>query len=122
MLPKGWIDDAEGDIPGPIASGKVRATEEDLQKAAIKEVKEEGGIEANIVKKVGSTKIFYTHPVRGPLLKFITFYLMEWKKDLNQKDDRETDEVLWLSFDEAYKKLSFGSEKDVLKKAKEMLV
>jgi 8-oxo-dGTP pyrophosphatase MutT (NUDIX family) len=40
-FPKGWIDDGIG-IPGPKASGKVKATEEDLEKTAVREVMEEG--------------------------------------------------------------------------------
>ena len=121
-LPKGWIDDEAEGIPGPIASGRKKATEEDLQKTAIREVREEGGVEASIVKKIGSTKIFYKHPLRGPVLKFITFYLMKWEKDLLNGWDEETEEVVWLPFDEACKKLSFSNEKQILKKAEDMLV
>ncbi len=121
MLPKGWIDDGAEGFPGPIASGEKRATEDDLQKTAIREVREEGGIKANIIKKIGSTKIFYTHPLRGKILKFITFYLMKWEKDLPEGFGEETEEILWLEFDDAIKKLTFGNEKQILKKAKEML-
>ncbi len=121
MLPKGWIDDGKEGSPGPIASGNKKATEEELQKAAIREVSEEGGIKASIIKKIGSVKIFYKHPLRGQILKFVTFFLMKWESDLSNGHDGETEEVLWLPFNDAYKKLSFGNEKQILKKAKEIL-
>lgn len=121
-LPKGWIDDSsEWGVPGPKASGKVKASEEDLQKTAIREVEEEGGMEAKIIEKVGSEKYFFRAPDRGNILKFVTFYLMEWAKDLPEGFGEETSEVLWLPYEKAYRKLSYGGEKKILKKAEEIL-
>jgi len=121
MLPKGRIDDTEDDKPGPMASGLVRADEDSLQAAAIKEVSEEGGISAEIVKKIETIKYSFTDPVRGKILKFVTFYLMEWRKDLPEGFDDETSEIAWLSFEEAYDRLTFSGEKQILKKAKDGL-
>lgn len=122
MLPKGWVDDSDTwGVPGPMASGKVKADEESLQKAAIREVAEEGGIEAEIIKKIGTERYFFKHPERGQILKFVTFYLMEYVRDLPEGFDKETSEVLWLPFEETFKKLSFGGERQMLKKAKDLL-
>ncbi len=120
-LPKGWIDNVTPEIPGPMASGKLRADEESLQKGALREVREEGGIEAKIVKKIGTAKYFFNAPDKGRILKFVTFYLMEYVGDLPEGYDEETSEIAWLPFEEAYKKLSFSGEKQILKKAKELL-
>ena len=120
-LPKGWIDNTTPEIPGPMASGKIKADEESLQKSALREVAEEGGIEAKIVKKIGTEKYFFNAPNKGKILKFVTFYLMEWVRDLPEGFDEETSEIVWLPFEEAYKKLSFSGEKQVLKKAKDLL-
>lgn len=117
MLPKGWLDDLDGEIPGPMASGKIKADEKTLQKVALKEVAEETGVEARIINKIGTVKFFYTHPERGKILKFVTFYLMGWIKDLSEGFDFETSEVSWLPYEEAYKMLSFSREKNVLKEA-----
>ena len=121
MLPKGWLDDSGKGVPGPKASGKIKADEESLQETAIREVQEEGGVDAQIIEKIGTVKFFYTHPKVGKVLKFVTFYLMEWASDLPQGFDGETSEIAWLTFDEAYKKLSFKREKDVLKRAEKLL-
>jgi 8-oxo-dGTP pyrophosphatase MutT (NUDIX family) len=119
-LPKGWIDDEGPDIPGPMASGRVKAGENSLQHAALREVAEEGGVAAEIVKKIGTTNFVYHHRVRGKVLKFVTFYLMKWLENLPEGHDGETSEVLWLPYAEAKKKLSFISEKDILSRANEL--
>ena len=119
-LPKGWIDDEGQGIPGPMASGKVKADENSLKQAAIREVAEEGGIKAKILKKIGTERYFYTHPVRGKILKFVTLYLMEYAGDLEEGFGAETSAVAWLTFDEAYNRLSFAKEKESLRKAKEL--
>jgi 8-oxo-dGTP pyrophosphatase MutT (NUDIX family) len=117
-LPKGWIDNESPDIPGPMASGDVKADEESLKTGALREVREEGGVKAKIVSKIGTEKYFFNAPNKGKILKFVTFYLMEWVRDLPEGHDEETSEIAWLSFEEAYKKLSFSGEKQILKKAK----
>lgn len=102
-LPKGWID--EGETP---------------EQAAVREVGEEGGVEAKIVKKVETIRYFFRHPERGNILKFVTFYLMEYVSDLPDGFGEETSEVLWLNFEDACKKLSYSGERQILKKAKEI--
>ena len=119
-LPKGWLDDEGEMIPGPLASGKRKANEDELRAAALKEVAEEGGVEAKIVEKVGTIKFFF-NSVNGRVLKFVTFYLMEWAKNLPEGFDFETSEIAWLPFEEAYKRLTYGGEKQILKKAKDLL-
>jgi 8-oxo-dGTP pyrophosphatase MutT (NUDIX family) len=121
MLPKGWIDDIKGDLPGPMASGKVKADPESLEKTAVREVAEETGVEAKIQRKIGTSVYSYDNPERGKILKFATFFLMEFVKDLPEGFDFETSEVAWLPYEEAHKTLSFGGEKQILTKAKKIL-
>ncbi len=120
-LPKGWIDNKSHDVPGPMTNGKIKADEESLQNSALREVAEEGGIKAKIIEKIGTEKYFFNHPGNGQILKFVTFYLMEWQEDLPEGHDEETSEIAWLPYDEAYKKLSFSGEKRVFKKAHNLL-
>jgi 8-oxo-dGTP pyrophosphatase MutT (NUDIX family) len=121
-LQKGWIDDIEGgNNPGPISSGEIKATEADLQEAAIREVREEGGVIAKIIKKIGTSKYFMIS-TRGRVMKFVTFYLMEYVKDAPEGFCFETSEVIWLPFAEAYKKLTNLNEKGIIKKAQKLLI
>jgi 8-oxo-dGTP pyrophosphatase MutT (NUDIX family) len=115
-LPKGWIDNASADTPGEVASGLRKGKEDEIQKGALREVEEEGGVGGRIVEKLGTVKFFFQ--LQGEkILKFVTYYLMEWVRDLPEGPGFETETVEWLSFEEAYKRLKFPSEKDILKKA-----
>jgi len=107
QLPKGWIDEGETS-----------------QEAALREVKEEGGVEAKIVDKIDTIKWFFKDIYQGKgelTLKTVTFYLMEWQKDTKEGPGEETAEVVWLPYEEAYEKLTFKSEKEILEKAKKLL-
>jgi len=104
-LPKGWVD-----------------KDESAEEAALREVKEEGGVEAKVIKKIETVRYFFTTPDKGKVLKFVTFYLMEWIKNLSEGFGEETSEIAWLSFDQAVKKLAYSGEKQILKKAKDLLI
>lgn len=119
-LPKGKLDDQDGDMSGPLARGERKATEDEIQKAALKEVEEEGGVDAKIVKKIGTESYFFTLSGKK-YLKFVTFYLMSWLKDLPEGTTFETEEVAWLPYKDARKKLKHSGEKKILDKAKEVL-
>ena len=119
-LPKGWIDNKAEGAPGEVASGLRRGSEDEIQKAALREVREEGGVEARIVQKLGTIKFFFTLDGEQ-ILKFVTFYLMERIIDLRQGYGDETQSIEWLPFDKAYVKLKYPGEKTVLKKANETL-
>ena len=120
-LPKGWLDDKDkGKKPGNLALGKIKATDEQIKTAAIREVEEEAGVKAKIIEKIGSERYFLT--LNGKrILKFVTFYLMEWLEDNKEGFSFETCEVKWLSYEEAKKLLSYGSEKKILDKGREIL-
>lgn len=104
-LPKGWID-----------------KDEKPEQTAVREVEEEGGVKANIVKAIDTIHFFFTTPDKTRIFKSVVFYLMEFIEDLPQGFGNETSEVVWLPFDEAHGKLSYSGEKAVLKKANELLM
>jgi 8-oxo-dGTP pyrophosphatase MutT (NUDIX family) len=108
QLPKGLIDEGESS-----------------RKAALREVREEGGAETEVLEKIDTIKIFFHYHYEGApkelVLKTITFYLMRYLKDTKEGPDFEVEKVSWLPFEEAYKTLTFTSEKKVLKKAEKIL-
>jgi 8-oxo-dGTP pyrophosphatase MutT (NUDIX family) len=99
---------------------EIKASEEDLISTALREVREEGGVEAKIIKKIGTAKYFSVSS-RGKVLKFVTFYLMEFIRDLPEGFDFETSEVAWLPFNEAFDRISRDHEKQMLVKAQDLL-
>jgi len=120
-LPKGWIDEEKGGKnPGPLSRGERKSTLEELQSTALREVREEGGIGAKIIKKIGTERFFYTHE-GDRILKFVTFYLMEWVKDLPEGPGFETEKVEWLIYENARKKLTHSGEKKMLDRAHNLL-
>jgi len=104
---------------------------ESARDTALREVREEGGVEVRIFEKVDTIKIFFYWPPKDKLkpeekqeriFKVITLFLMEMIS-LTDKgpDQEEVAETTWLPFDQAMEKLTFGNEKDILKKARELV-
>lgn len=94
---------------------------ENSQQAALREVKEEAGVEAQILDKVGDSKYVYTHPqTKEKIFKIVTIYLMRHVSGDPKDHDWEVSEAGWFSPEEALKKLSFSQDKSLLKKALEM--
>jgi len=104
QLPKGWID--EGEIG---------------QQAAVREIKEEGGIGAKIVEKIDRISFFFCDEKKQRVLKNVVFFLMEYQEGSEKNHDRETKEAIWLSYNQAHERLTFKSEKEILAKAKTIL-
>ena len=103
-LPKGWIDEGET-----------------VEQAALRETAEEGGVRAKIIAKLPVIKIFFTNHEKEKVMKFITYFAMEWIEDLKEGFCDETVEVKWVSKDEALKLLMYKNEQDLLKQADEIL-
>lgn len=102
-FPKGWIEQGQTS-----------------KEAALREVKEEGGVEAEIVDKIGDSKYIYT--LNGEkIFKVVVYFLMKYKSGNPKDHDWEMEEAGWFSSDEALKTLSFSRDKELLKKAIKMI-
>lgn len=120
-LPKGWLDDEDGGKkPGPKTRGIIEAKEEEIKEAAVREVREEGGVRAKILKKIGTERFFFRQGDKL-IFKLVTFYLMQYQKDLPEGWGFETERIDWLEYEEACKRLTYSVEKKILTKAKEIL-
>jgi len=98
-FPKGLIDEGQ-------------TTEE----AALREVKEEGGVKAEILGKVGYSKYVYTLN-NEKIFKIVTFFLMKYISGDPKDHDWEVSEANWYEIDKALEQLTFSHDKDLLKKA-----
>ena len=101
-FPKGWIDKGET-----------------LEQAAMREVREEGGVVARVAKKLPTQKIFFTDQDGEKVMKFITYFVMEYEADASEGFGWETAEVRWVTLEEAFELLAFSNDKELLKKAME---
>lgn len=107
QIPKGIVD------PG-----------ESPQVTAVREVREEAGVEADLIKLIETIEYWYRSVKYGKPIryhKFVHFYLLEYKSGDVANHDHEVEESRWVSFDEALRLLDFKSERDVVEKAREMI-
>ena len=95
--------------------GKIERGENSVR-AALREVKEEGGVEARILSKIDNIKYFFVQKGQK-IFKTVTFYLMEYIQEAQGGFCWETEEIAWLPFEEAKEKLAFSNEKKILQKA-----
>ena len=86
---------------------------------ALREVKEEGGVVAEIIGKVGYSKYVYTFN-NEKIFKIVTYFLLKYVSGETEDHDWEVSDLGWYELEEALKKLSFSHDKELLKKAVEM--
>lgn len=103
QLPKGLVD------PG-----------EKPESTAVREVREEAGIEATIVEKLKLVEYWYQATVAGKRVrfhKFVHFFLMKYVSGNVEDHDHEVNEARWVELDRALETIAFKSERAVLEQA-----
>ena len=98
-----------------LPKGAVTAGETS-EAAALREVREETGIEARILKPLDT--IEYTFRAGDSLIfKRVDFYLMEYVAGELEPQLSEVDDVEWVELKAALRRASFDSERKLLKSA-----
>jgi 8-oxo-dGTP pyrophosphatase MutT (NUDIX family) len=108
-----------GDLAWGLAKGGIEAGES-KEEAALREVREETGLVAEIEADLGDTKYMYVwEDVR--IRKTVHFFLMRWVGgDIGDRDD-EMEEIRWFPLERALKRSAYRGERDVLARAAERL-
>ena len=108
-----------GDLAWGLAKGGIEP-DESREQAAVREVREETGIEARIEESLGETRYFYVwEGVR--IRKTVHFFLMRATGgDPSERDD-EMEDVRWFPLDRALKRAAYRGEREVLTRAAEHL-
>jgi len=103
-LPKGNLD------PG-----------EKPDQTALREVREETGVEGRLVEKLGDVKYTYTRPGGVRVFKIVSFYLLRAGRGrigaVEEPMELEVAEARWLPLDEAPRLLAYGGERQMAAKA-----
>jgi 8-oxo-dGTP diphosphatase len=107
QLPKGLIDSGE--------SPEV---------TAVREVREETGVDAELLGPIDQVEYWYFATERGERVrfhKFVDFYLLRYTSGDVRDHDREVNEARWMEIGEAQQALAFKSERQIVARAAELI-
>jgi periplasmic divalent cation tolerance protein len=107
-LPKGHVEERER-----------------VEQAALREVREETGLEGKLMRKLGDIgysyrdKVTEREPVR--IYKRVHFYLLRYLRGDVRDHDHEADDVRWFPIEQAVKQLKFATERKMVHRAWSLL-
>ena len=107
-LPKGHVEEGER-----------------VEQAALREVREETGLEGKLVRKLGDFRYSYRdktkegEPIR--ISKRVHFFLMRYVRGDVRDHDHEADDARWFPIDQAIKQLKFATERKMVHRAQTLL-
>ena len=94
---------------------------EKKEEAALREVLEEGGVRAKIIKEAGTTEYFYVeNEIR--VKKKVYYYLMEYESGEPQNHDWEMMDAKWVEKEKVWETLTYKSDKMILEKIEKELI
>lgn len=103
-LPKGQVEEAEG-----------------LVETALREVREETGLEGKVVDKLGDITYWFSNKTKEGetirIFKRVYFYLLRYLKGDVREHDVEVEEARWVPIEAAVKKLAHSTEREMMRKA-----
>ena len=95
---------------------------ETIIETALREAKEETGLDVEIERSLGSVNYWFVSSIdRVRYNKTVHFFLMNALGGSTDNHDLEFDDVVWVSAEEAVRRLTFENEMDILVKALEFI-
>jgi len=89
---------------------------ESEEATATREVREETGVDARVVERLGDVEYWYRR--RGVrVFKTVAFYLFEYLAGDTADHDHEVDDVRWMPLQQARAELSYPGEREMIERA-----
>jgi 8-oxo-dGTP pyrophosphatase MutT (NUDIX family) len=98
-LPKGHPDGAESPA-----------------EAALREVREETGVEAEVIESLGQVRYWYQRGGRR-VAKAVEFFLLRYLSGDVADHDHEVEDACWIPADEAAERLTYDGEREMVRRA-----
>jgi len=99
-----------------LPKGRIDAGES-MAEAATREVREETGIEAELVEKLGDVRYWYRRDGRS-IAKVVSFYLFSYRSGDTADHDHEVEEARWMPLAQAARELSYDGEREMVERAR----
>jgi 8-oxo-dGTP pyrophosphatase MutT (NUDIX family) len=97
---------------------------EPVEEAAVREVREETGLETETVSPIDVVEYWYfasSGSGRIRFHKFVHFFLLRYRAGRTSNHDHEVNEARWVELTRAEEMLAFANEKKILARARDMI-
>jgi ADP-ribose pyrophosphatase YjhB (NUDIX family) len=84
--------------------------------AALREVREEAGVEATVREKLGTVRYWYQRDGKR-ISKTVAFFLLDYVAGEPDDHDHEVEYARWISLEEAARSLTYKGERDMAERA-----
>jgi 8-oxo-dGTP diphosphatase len=89
---------------------------ETIEETAIREVREESGLDVEIIQPIGAIDYWFAVPGER-VHKIVHFFLMRSQGGDVSRHDHEYDDVRWVPVDDARRMLTYDTYRDMLERA-----
>ncbi len=89
---------------------------ESVEDAARREVREEAGVEGELVEKLGDVRYWYSRGGKR-VMKNVAFFLLRYRSGSVADHDHEVDSAEWVPLEDAPRLLEYRGERDMAKAA-----
>jgi len=92
--------------------------------AAVREAREEGGTDSEVVEHIETVEYWYAGLDGGERVRFhkrVHFYLLRYLSGETGNHDWEVNEARWVPIDDAATQLAFDNERRVVERARELI-